>query len=191
MTALTQYFKTCHVPYILQNKHIIEEKAKKVIEQVLYPKFEQVIKAKVEEMNEADKGTPVSFEEEMKKLKYVVDFAFTYKIHENENDFMEGVTIVEFNPFGTSTSAGLFDWSDKVDEQVLRGNSPFQFRVIEKPFNSREEIRGKMSKDVQAILQNLRPHVKAIVEQEQPSKADVIVEQEKQHSKQGGNCIVM
>jgi len=183
LTAFTQYFKTCHVPYILQHKATIEQKIKAVIEQVLYPKFQKLYKEK------AAISPTINVEEQLSKLKYVVDFALDYTVHENTNECLHGVKIVEFNPFGTSTSAGLFDWNVKEDEQILRGNAPFQFRCIEKPFTSRAEIRGKLSKDVQALLNDMRP---LPAEQHQEHKQQHQQEQQQPQGSSGDkkNCII-
>ncbi len=48
------------------------------------------------------------------------------------------VMVVELNPFASSTGACLFDWSR--DAALLRGEAPFEFRVLHAPLQIEELV---------------------------------------------------
>lgn len=136
LCALTQYFKSCHVSYIAQHKSQIE----------------QAIRAQIETLY-TERICNLFSQEEANKFAYVIDFAIGYKIHQDLQD----VKIIEFNPNGTSTNAGMFEWNVEQDAQILRGDNKFEFRIVDQPFSSRVEIRSKLSKDVQKLLEQVEP----------------------------------
>eukprot|EP01130_Rhizamoeba_saxonica_P001348 TRINITY_DN11212_c0_g1_i1.p1 TRINITY_DN11212_c0_g1~~TRINITY_DN11212_c0_g1_i1.p1 ORF type:complete len:367 (-),score=93.24 TRINITY_DN11212_c0_g1_i1:58-1158(-) len=70
---------------------------------------------------------------------FIVDFAFL----ENSDE----ITIVELNDFndfeGCGANAELFDWQE--DNDILTGNAPFEFRLVEQPLE-KSELEARLSK---------------------------------------------
>eukprot|EP01130_Rhizamoeba_saxonica_P007463 TRINITY_DN3020_c0_g1_i1.p1 TRINITY_DN3020_c0_g1~~TRINITY_DN3020_c0_g1_i1.p1 ORF type:complete len:319 (+),score=68.93 TRINITY_DN3020_c0_g1_i1:439-1395(+) len=68
------------------------------------------------------------FEHTLKELvpldDYVIDFIYDYS--------NQSVSVIELNPWSEASSSALFDW--EVDQNIIFGEEPFQFRILEQPF---------------------------------------------------------
>jgi len=86
------------------------------------------------------------YEEEVKDRlpydSYVIDFV----IRKDGKPF-----VIELNPFGRCTHAGLFDWTK--DEEVLKGGKPFEFRILEEPL---EDPTATLAGSLKQMLQEVR-----------------------------------
>ncbi|KAL6048172.1 Insulin-degrading enzyme [Balamuthia mandrillaris] len=87
------------------------------------------------------------FEAEVEPLlpfdSYVIDFT----IRRDGQPF-----IIELNPFGRCTNAGLFGWER--DKDVLYGSAPFECRVMEQPTN--KLVLTELAAPLRQLLQEVR-----------------------------------
>lgn len=65
-------------------------------------------------------------------VKYVIDFALISKSIDLSDPDRHWV-VLEINPFNISTGPALFNWESESDCQILFGQSPFEFRLLDAP----------------------------------------------------------
>jgi len=96
----------------------------------------------INEKEKIERAIKTCFSELSEKLPFencVLDFSFNFDTSQ--------VIIIEINPYKHSTGAELFDW--KSDEKILKGEAPFEFRIIsEQPNYSLEQLLGKEAVDL-------------------------------------------
>lgn len=94
------------------------------------------------------KGIQAKLKELTKVLNTDKDFVVDFVYSDDE------IMIIELNPYGMETASGLFSWRDETDKKVLLGESPFEFRILEKPL-TKEEERSSFSKDIRDLLETI------------------------------------
>uniref|UniRef100_A0A6B2LBB7 Cell division cycle protein 123 n=1 Tax=Arcella intermedia TaxID=1963864 RepID=A0A6B2LBB7_9EUKA len=106
LTAITQYNQFCYFPRVVKNKEYLHKVMKQFIEEELVQK--------------------VSLN------NFVIDIILISDSTDQPYSNLK-VYIVEINPFAEFAGEGLFSWTDPHEVAILKGRSPFEFRVVEKP----------------------------------------------------------
>eukprot|EP01155_Anaeramoeba_flamelloides_P030618 Anaeramoba_flamelloidesa87125_41.p1 GENE.a87125_41~~a87125_41.p1 ORF type:complete len:286 (-),score=87.49 a87125_41:123-980(-) len=110
LTALTQYNEFVYFPKIERNKSAIMEKVQNFVKQIIQEIPFQNFVLDINPCFENDNSPLLDEEKDFSQLK---------------------IYICELNPLAEFAGSGCFDWVK--DRDVLTGNSPFEFRIVEKP----------------------------------------------------------
>ncbi|MDP2435806.1 MAG: hypothetical protein Q8P67_08700 [archaeon] len=66
------------------------------------------------------------------------------------------VQIIEFNPFTRFTSGCLFSWFDPLDSAIIHAQQPFEFRLLEAPFDTAQD-RDSIEQDFFTLRSRIDP----------------------------------